>query len=158
MPALTFTPSFESDNGTMIESLQSHFRLTAEDSFPAPNWYAQQMLWVQNPWHPENCAYNYPLALRMRGALDRSALERSIHEIVRRHQPLRSVFRILEGRLMQIVLPPQPLPLPVVDLCNACEEPEAEALRLAAEDANHPFDLTHGPLLRAKLGILKACQ
>jgi pimeloyl-ACP methyl ester carboxylesterase/acyl carrier protein len=154
MPALTFTPSFELDNGTMIESLQSHFGLTAEDSFQAPNWYAQQMLWVQNPWHPENCAYNYPLALRMRGALDRSALERSIHEIVRRHQPLRSVFRILEGRLMQIVLPPQPLPLPVVDLCNACEEPEAEALRLAAEDANHPFDLTHGPLLRAKLWCL----
>jgi pimeloyl-ACP methyl ester carboxylesterase len=136
----------------MIEFLQDHFALAAEDSFPAPKWYFQQMLWVQNPGHPENCAYNYPLALRMRGDLDRSALERSIHEIVRRHQPLRSVFRILEGRLIQIVLPPQPLPLPVVDLSNVCQaEREAEALRLAVDNANRPFDLTQGPLLRAKL-------
>jgi len=138
----------------MIELLQSHFGLTAEDSFPAPKWYFQQTLWVQNPWHPENRAYNCPLALRMRGALDRSALERSLQEIVRRHQPLRSVFHILEGGLMQVVLPPQPLSLPVVDLCNACEGSEAEALRLAVDDANRPFDLSHGPLLRAKLWCL----
>jgi len=110
------------------------------------------MLWVQNPWHPENCAYNCPLALRMRGALDGSALQRSLQEIVRRHQPLRSVFHILEGRLMQIVLPPQPPSLAVVDLSSGCEaEREAEALRLAADDANRPFDLSHDPLLRAKL-------
>src|SRR5437660_7297814 len=119
--ALSFTPILESDNGTMNKTLPSHFALTPEDSFPAPKWYFQQMLWVQNPRHPENFAYNYPLALRMRGALDRSALERSIHEIVRRHQPLRSVFRIVEGRVIQIVLPPQPLSLPIVDLNNGCE-------------------------------------
>jgi pimeloyl-ACP methyl ester carboxylesterase len=136
----------------MIALLQSHFGLTAEDSFPAPKWYFQQIAWVQNPRQPENLTYNYPLALRMRGVLDRSALERSIHEIVRRHQPLRSVFRISEGRLMQVVLWPQPLPLPVVDLSNRCQaEREAEALRLAVADANRPFDLGHGPLLRAKL-------
>jgi len=136
----------------MIEIVQNHFGLTAEDSFPAPKWYFQQMSWVQSPWHPENFAYNYPLALRMRGLLDRSALEGSFQEIVRRHQPLRSVFRIMEDRLIQIVLPPQPLPLPVVDLSNVCEaEREAEILRLAVADANRPFDLSQGPLLRAKL-------
>jgi pimeloyl-ACP methyl ester carboxylesterase len=142
----------EINNGTMMEPLQSHFGPGAEDSFPAPKWYVQQMLWVQNPWHPENCAYNYPLALRMRGHLDESALERSIHEIVKRHQPLRSVFRIVEGRLIQIVLPPQPLPLPVVDLTEVCEVTrEAELLRLAVDDANRPFNLGQGPLLRPKL-------
>ena len=136
----------------MIEIIQNCFGLTAEDSFPAPKWYFQQMSWVKNPCHPENFAYNYPLALRMRGPLDRSALERSLHEIVRRHQPLRSVFRIMEGRLIQIVLPPQPLPLPVVDLSNLCESGrETEALRLAVADANRPFDLSQGPLLRSKL-------
>src|SRR3979411_750070 len=139
----------------MTEPLQTNFGLTVEDSFPAPNWYFQQMSWVQNPWHPENFAYNYPLALRMRGPLDRSALERSVQEIGRRHPPLRSVFRIIAGRLTQIVLPPQPLPLPVVDLSDVCEAGrEAEALRLAAADANLPFDLTQGPLLRAKLWCL----
>jgi len=136
----------------MIEIVQDYFGLTAEDSFPAPKWYFQQMLWVQNPWHPENSAYNYPLALRMHGPLDRSALERSLQEIVRRHQPLRSVFRIIEGRLIQIVLPPQSLPLPVVDLSNICESTrEAEALRFAVADANRPFDLSRDPLLRSRL-------
>ena len=139
----------------ITEPLQNNFGLAAEDSFPAPKWYFQQMLWVQNPRHAENFAYNYPLALRMRGCLDRSALERSIQEIVRRHQPLRSVFRIMEGGLIQIVLPPQPLPLPVADMSNLCEAGrEAEALRLAVDDANRPFDLSQGPLLRAKLWCL----
>jgi thioesterase domain-containing protein/acyl carrier protein len=139
----------------MIETVQDYFGLTAEDTFPAPKWYSQQMLWVQNPWHPENFAYNYPLALRMRGRLDQSALERSLQEIVRRHQPLRSVFRIMEGNLIQIVLPPRPLPLPVVNLSNVGDaERETEALRLAVADANRPFDLTQGPLLRAKLWCL----
>ena len=139
----------------MIEPLQNQFGLDAEDSFPAPKWYFQQNAWVQNPSDPENFAYNYPLALRMRGALDRNALERGIHEIVRRHQPLRSVFRIVEGRLIQLVLPPQPLSLPLVDLSNVWEpEREAEALRLAINDAVRPFDLSHGPLLRAKLWCL----
>src|ERR1700686_2275823 len=153
------TPTFDSENGTMMmtESPQTILGLTAEDSFPAPKWYFQQMLWVQNPWHPENFAYNYPLALHMRGPLDRSALERSIQEIVRRHQPLRSVFRIMEGRLIQIVLPPQPQQLPVVDLSHVCDAGrEAEALRLAVADANRPFDLSQGPLLRAKLGCFGA--
>jgi pimeloyl-ACP methyl ester carboxylesterase len=136
----------------MTEPLQTNLGLTAEDSFPAPKWYFQQMLWVQNPRHPENSAYNYPMALRMYGPLDRSALERSLQEIVRRHQPLRSVFRIIEGRLIQIVLPAQSLPLPVVDLSNVCEAGrETEALRLAVAEANRPFDLSRDPLLRFKL-------
>ena len=139
----------------MTEPLQTNLGLIAEDSFPTLKWYFQQMLWVQNPRHPENFAYNYPLALRIRGCLDRSALERSIQEIVRRHQPLRSVFRIIEGRLIQIALPAQPLPLPVVDLSNVCDAGrEAEALRLAVADANRPFDLSQGPLLRANLWCL----
>src|SRR5438309_1493525 len=100
------------------------------------------MLWVQNPWHLENVAYNYPMALRMRGPLDQSALQRGIHEIVRRYQPLRSVFRIMEGRLIQFILPLGPLPLPVVDLRKVCEvEWEVEAFRFVVDDANRPFDL-----------------
>jgi pimeloyl-ACP methyl ester carboxylesterase len=155
--SLSFTPIFESNNGTMNDALPNHFALSPEDSFPAPKWYFQQMLWIQNPWHPENFAYNYPLALRIRGVLDRNALERSIHEIVRRHQPLRSVFRIVEESLIQIVLPPQPLSLPIVDLHNVCEaEREAEALRFVVDDANRPFDLSQDSLLRAKLWCLGA--
>ena len=139
----------------MIDSLQIPCGLHAEDSFPAPSWYPRQIAWVQNPQDPENVAHNLPLALRMRGPLDRNALTRSIHEIVKRHQPLRSVFRIVEDCLIQIVLPAQPVSFPVVDLNTVCEaKREAEALRLATDDANRPFDLGQGPLLRAKLWCL----
>ncbi len=136
----------------MIETIQNYFGLTAEDTFPAPKWYFQQMAWVQNPLDPENVAYNYPLALRMRGPLDQMALKRSIREIVWRHQVLRSAFRIQDGHLLQIVQPPRPLIFPVVDLSKTSEaEREAKVLQLAIDEANRPFDLNRGPLLRAKL-------
>src|SRR4029077_14971768 len=105
----------------MIESAQSAFGVLAEDSFPAPNWYPRQIAWVQNLRDPENVAHNHPLALRMRGPLDRNALRRSVREMGSRHEPVRSVLRIVEGRLIQSVLPAQLASLPVVDLSNVCE-------------------------------------
>src|SRR5467141_3568724 len=126
----------------MIEIIQNYFGLTAEETFPAPKWYFQQIAWVQNPSDPENVAYNYPLALRMQGPLDQIALKRSIWEIMRRHQVLRSAFRVQDGHLVQMVQPLQPLAFPVVDLGKISEaEREAKALELAIGDANRPFDL-----------------
>ena len=133
----------------MIEPVQN---CLAEDTFPAPKWYPQQIVWIQNPSDPENVAYNYPLALRMRGPLDQTALKRSVQEIVRRHQVLRSAFRIQDGCVVQVIRPPQPLKFPVVDLSTISEtEREAKALHLALDDARRPFELSRGPLLRAKL-------
>jgi len=88
----------------MIKRLQNNFSLTAEDSFPAPKWYFQQMLWVQNPRHPETLLQTITGVAYAR-PLDRSALERS-QEIVRRHQPLRSVFRIMEAASSRSYSPP----------------------------------------------------
>ncbi|HEU0076034.1 MAG TPA: amino acid adenylation domain-containing protein, partial [Longimicrobiaceae bacterium] len=84
------------------------------------------------------------------GGLDAAALRAALDELVRRHEALRTVFAERDGGPVQVIGPPAPVPLQVVDLRDA---PDAlrEAGRLAAEEALRPFDLERGPLLRSTL-------
>ncbi|HEX5870667.1 MAG TPA: condensation domain-containing protein, partial [Longimicrobium sp.] len=78
--------------------------------------------------------------------------ERALGELVHRHEALRTTFHPVEQGAVQIVHPAAPAPLPVLDLTGlAPEAREDEASRLAREDAERPFDLERGPLLRATL-------
>ena len=126
--------------------------LQAEESFPAAKWFPQQESWVREPYAPNNAAYNYPLTLRMRGSLNREALQRSLDEIVERHAPLRSIFRIEAGQMTQVVLQPRRLPLLETDLrVLGPVAAESRAREMAAEDAQRPFDLSCKPLFRGRL-------
>jgi thioesterase domain-containing protein/acyl carrier protein len=126
--------------------------LCAEDAFPAPAWFAQQDLWVTDPQNSNSAVYNYPLALRFQGPLQIPALEESLREIVRRHHSLRSVFRFVGGDLVQIVVPPSRVSVPLVDLSYLSEPEKApRAHKWILEDAGRAFDLASGPLLRAGL-------
>lgn len=117
-----------------------------------PLSFAQQRLWFLDQLEPHNVAYNMPVFLRLRGALDIVALERSLSEIVRRHEGLRTVFVVEEDQPHQCILPIEPYVLPVVDLRQLPQaEREAEAERLMLEEMQAPFDLAQGPLFRAKL-------
>jgi amino acid adenylation domain-containing protein len=117
-----------------------------------PLSFAQQRLWFIHRMDPESGAYNVPLALRLRGALDPRVLRRTLAEIVRRHETLRTVFEERGGEPVQTVRPPAAVPLPAVDLSGLPErEREARARRLVLEEARRPFDLERGPLLRARL-------
>ncbi|HYG11274.1 MAG TPA: amino acid adenylation domain-containing protein, partial [Pyrinomonadaceae bacterium] len=121
---------------------------------PPPLSFAQQRLWFVNQLDPLNPAYNISSALRMTGQLNLDALEQTFSEIIRRHEALRTSFDIIEGRLMQIIHPARPAEFNVIDLREAPEAMrEEEALRLATQEAQQPFDLAHGPLLR--LGLLR---
>ncbi|HEX5706332.1 MAG TPA: amino acid adenylation domain-containing protein, partial [Pyrinomonadaceae bacterium] len=125
-------------------------RATREE--PLPLSFAQQRLWFFEQLEPGTNAYNVPIALRLRGELDVAALERTLNEITRRHEALRTTFSVFEGEPVQIIADSLELPLPVTDLRHLPDaEREAEAERLIAEDAREPFDLTRGPLLRASL-------
>ena len=114
--------------------------------------YAQRSLWFLDQLAPGSSFYNLHVGLRLDSPLDVGALDRSINEIVRRHEVLRTAFKAVGGEPMQVVLPELEVPLEVTDLRELDEaEREDEALRLADEEAARPFDLTRWPLLRTRL-------
>ncbi|MFN8178104.1 MAG: amino acid adenylation domain-containing protein [bacterium] len=117
-----------------------------------PLSFAQQRLWFIHQMDPASPAYHVPTALRLRGELDTAVLGRSLREIVRRHESLRTRFT-REGDLpAQLVEPAGDVDLAIVDLqALPPTEREAAAERLAMEEAATPFDLERGPLLRARL-------
>nr|QEO74045.1 condensation domain-containing protein [uncultured bacterium] len=122
-----------------------------------PLSFAQQRLWFLNQLEPHSAAYNIPAALRLTGALDSSALERSLSEIVRRHEALRTTFVARDGEPTQIIQPAQAIKLPLFDLSQLpVAQREQEAQQLLAKEASRPFDLATGPLLRAGLIRLSA--
>jgi FkbH-like protein/FkbM family methyltransferase len=119
---------------------------------PLPLSFGQERLWMLNQFDPGNSAYHIPSAWRIQGPLDTTVLEQCINEVVRRHEILRTTFSAVEARPVQVIAPALFLPLLTVDLSPLAQpEREAEALRLAAEDIQRPFDLARGPLLRATL-------
>ncbi|HST57463.1 MAG TPA: condensation domain-containing protein, partial [Longimicrobium sp.] len=119
--------------------------------------FAQQRLWFLDQLEPGSAAYNIPFALRMRGPLDAAVLSRSLDEVVRRHETLRTTLPVVDGVPVQMIAPPSPRPIPLVDLGNLpADARDAEARRLARDEALRPFDLARGPLLRATLLRLAA--
>jgi amino acid adenylation domain-containing protein len=117
-----------------------------------PLSFAQQRLWFLAQLDPESPAYNVPAAARIRGALDTVTLARTLAEIVRRHEMLRTTFEVRNGGPVQIVAPAVAQRLPRLDLSGLSEAPrEAEVRRLILEEARRPFDLRRGPLVRTAL-------
>ncbi len=103
---------------------------------------------------PDVPIYNEPFTVIRLGSCDLGILEESINEVIRRHEIWRTSFSP-EGE--QIVHPNVHLPLPFVDLSGLPQaEREAEALRIATEDARTPIMLDAVPLLRAHVVRMKA--
>ncbi|HEV2847327.1 MAG TPA: condensation domain-containing protein, partial [Thermoanaerobaculia bacterium] len=120
------------------------------DGAPPPLSFSQERLWFLDLFAPGNAVYNVPSFVRLRGRLDATALRRTLTEVTRRHESLRTTFGEREGTPFQVIHPPAELALPLVDL-SALPAAEAERLRLAREEAPRPFDLGRGPLFRASL-------
>jgi amino acid adenylation domain-containing protein len=117
-----------------------------------PLSFAQQRLWFLDQWQPGTSLYNLPGGLRLIGALDIPALERSLNEILRRHEALRTTFPTVDGQPAQRVAAAERFLLPAIDLRSLpADEREVEVRRLAQEEYEQPFDLVEGPLFRAKL-------
>jgi len=107
---------------------------------------AQERLWFLDQLVPGSSAFNLNISMRVHGALDVSALKKSFIELARRHEVLRTNLKSDNGRPAQVIPPVPDVRLKVVQLRD-----EAEAQRLAALEANQPFDLAQDPLLRAVL-------
>ncbi|MFP2901989.1 condensation domain-containing protein, partial [Corallococcus sp. 4LFB] len=119
---------------------------------PLPLSFAQQRLWFLEQLSPQGSLYNIPSLLKLEGHLDVAALEQALNALVQRHESLRTTFHAEEGRPFQRIIEAPALPLPVVDLREVdAALREQEAWRLARVEAQRPFDLVHGPLLRVTL-------
>lgn len=117
-----------------------------------PLSFSQQRLWFLSQMDPDNRAYVLPSALRIEGRLNVEAFKRSMNEIYKRHEALRTTFKATDDDPEQIVSPPTEIAFPMVDLSGLSnDEREMEVQRLVFEDVEKPFNLVEGPLLRVKL-------
>lgn len=127
--------------------------------FVFPTSFAQQRLWFLDQLAPGNPFYNVSTALHLTGSLNFSALKQTFNEIVRRHETLRTRFVMVEQQLVQAIpaescanAPSLTIPLPLIDLRNFdSPERDTRVQQIVTQEAQHPFNLTTGPLLRVKL-------
>jgi amino acid adenylation domain-containing protein len=123
---------------------------------PVPLSYAQQRLWFVDHLNGASTEYNMSESLRLRGDLDRDALRRAIQTIVARHESLRTHFAEVDGKPVQVILPELRIALPIEDLRTLDEDARQAAVEAAVRrEAEEPFDLSRGPLIRVKLLILR---
>lgn len=123
------------------------------DAGPAPLSFAQERLWFFHQIEPGSTVFNMPMAARIRGPLNVDALERTLNEIRRRHEVLRSGYSQLDGgQTVQVILDAHDEPLEPIDLSSLdAQAREAEARRLADQEADRPFDLGEGRFFRTTL-------
>jgi amino acid adenylation domain-containing protein len=116
---------------------------------PLPLSYPQEAVWFFQHLKPDMRSYNFQAAVHVTGPLDLEALERTLTEIVRRHEIFRTTFPSIDGAPAQVVHDPWPVQLPVIDLREApAEERQARLDALITGEFRKPFDLERLPLVR----------
>lgn len=118
-----------------------------------PLSFAQQRLWFLHELEEEQQAlYNVSKAFQLHGPLDITALEQSVIAIVRRHEVLRTTFAMYNGAPVQTILADARAPFSIEDLQHLSQQEQAGSVQqFAVEEAQCPFDLEQGPLLRVRL-------
>lgn len=130
------------------DSLVECIRPVKRDN-PLPLSFAQQRLWLTEQLQPNSCDYNEPVALHLAGFLNIAALEKSVNEIIRRHEILRTTFQVTEGQPVQVIAANYELRVSIINLKELPKtKSEEEACLLARQEAQLPFDLTRLPLIR----------
>ncbi len=155
-----------------VEQNMPMSKAAANDSVPLS--FAQERLWFLDKLYPGNTLYSMPMAFRIKGQLNCNALEYALAEVIRRHEPLRTVFRTGKtGETAQIVRAVMPFELEICDFSewkhsveetlqgsdssveqSAGAENYLKALKQIHSLTRQPFNLENGPLLRCCLFIL----
>ena len=119
---------------------------------PLPLSFAQQRLWLIDQLQPGSSLYNIATGVRFSGKLNLEALERSLAEVIRRHESLRTSFSLLDEQPVQLIAEAVSLSMPLIDLSHLDEaEREAALTRQAEAEAGRGFDLREPPLLRVRM-------
>src|SRR5436305_3278435 len=130
-----------------------------ERGMDLPLSFAQERLWFMDQLVPNSVRYNIPMAFRLQGSLHAALLEHCLAMVVQRHEILRTTFTEYGGRPVQVIAPTLSIQVPVIDLRGWGQAPSLQATasrdqqvsQLQREEAQCPFDLVNGPLLRAHL-------
>lgn len=119
---------------------------------PFPLSFAQESLWIYDQMEPGGFRYNVPVAVRITGSLNISALEQGLTEIARRHETWRTTFSSEGGRPFQQIAPFLLVTIPAIDLSGiSSSEREKVAAGLAIDHGKRPFDLSRLPIFRPLL-------
>ncbi|GLV55536.1 hypothetical protein KDH_23800 [Dictyobacter sp. S3.2.2.5] len=117
-----------------------------------PLSFAQQRLWLLDQLEPGNPSYNIVSSIAFHGTLHIDTLHEGLRFIVERHEDLRTTFRLLRDEPVQVVVPTQDVPLPLIDLRHLSPSEREETIqRMANEEMKYSFQLSHGPLIRCTL-------
>ncbi|MGV0104215.1 non-ribosomal peptide synthetase [Nostoc sp. DSM 114160] len=117
-----------------------------------PLSFGQERLWFIDQLVPNHAFYNVPEAFRLRGVLNATILEQSLNEIINRHEVLRTTYSSLNGQPIQVIHSTFPIKLLVVNLQGLSpDEQESQVRQFILEEAQRPFNLVQGPLLRTTL-------
>lgn len=128
--------------GPALQPISQHQQL--------PLGLAQERLWFLNQLESGNPFYNVAIAVRLTGQLNIVTLERSLNEVIRRHEALRTSFPDVSGRPIQVIHPTLQVTLSIVN-CTTIESSKSKIQNYILEEVQQPFDLSQVPLLRAKL-------
>ncbi|WAH56504.1 non-ribosomal peptide synthase/polyketide synthase [Pseudomonas silvicola] len=117
-----------------------------------PLSYAQERQWFLWRLHPESTAYHITAALRVRGPLHVEHLQRSLNQLVERHDSLRTVFEQSGEQVFQRIEPGLVIALDRSEVeADSAGSADQHVQDFIASRAKAPFDLTQGPLARACL-------
>ena len=137
----------------MAESKEENINKSnvTEEAVVFPTSYAQRRMWFMDQFEPGSPYYNIPMAMRLKGKFDYKIFERTINEIIRRHESLRTTFASIDGNPVQVITESFTLDMPIIDLSGVQTENEIRIKDLAREEARKPFDISKLPLLRVSI-------
>jgi amino acid adenylation domain-containing protein len=117
-----------------------------------PLSFAQQRLWFLHYLSPDSRSYNTLEILQIEGNINLAVLERSLGELINRHEIFRTTFPTVSGEPIQAIAPPSSFCLKVDNYQDLYPNEQSAKIQQVAElEAGQAFDLTVGPLIQFKL-------
>jgi amino acid adenylation domain-containing protein len=149
-----YNPTIEAFSKSMIKNSGNKYhsisKVEEKKYYDVSN--AQLRLWYDIEKSSDDIVYNMPIAYNIKGALDKDVLSKSFDALVKRHEVLRTTFKIIDDSLKQIIHDKIIRPIEFLKIEKA---ESSELTELVNNFGAEPFDLANGPLFKAKLLELK---